>query len=378
MSITTTFVAIFLTCFLSLGMGQQWQNSGFPDVTSVGFVAISGNEGEATAAFSDNTQGPGSGFSSDLGDSWSYQSGGWLNTGIDINENGDAVMSTIGKTFYRNGYDGTWTQVDGKALSFSQWVECFGDEDFSVAGDHYPKGPVGEYINGVAVTHDAGVTWDYFDIGLDSSNYPARYSSFPNKDVWYVTAGTWKSTPKVIETIENPLMRSEWSINQHFQSVNASFTYKGTDLGENLHFGAIVKSVDGGKSWRQVYKTSDYYVNMISCLTEDMCMAVAEQPNEAVVLRTEDGGAHWNTMLTLTDSKMASLMGCRMISESEVWVSGGTFDKGLQGWFYHSTDGGQTWEKSMTPGASIGLAFKNNVGYSPSIYEFHSAINVYK
>ena len=108
-------------------------------------------------------------------------------------------------------------------------------------------------------------------------------------------------------------------------------------------------------------------------------MAVAEQPNEAIVVRTTDGGMTWNVMLTLSDPQFASLMGCQMLSENEVWVSGGTVDTGgLQGWFYHSTDGGQNWEKSMTPGASLGLSFKGSVGYSPAMYELHAGINVYK
>ena len=373
--ITTS--SIFLVLFCSVA-AQQWQNSGFPDVTSVGFVAITG-EGDATAAYSDNTKGPGSAFSDDSGSTWSYNLGGWLNTGIAVNEEGDAIMSTIGKTFLRKGFDGAWNPLDGKDLTFSQYVECFGDEDFAVVGDHYPKGPAGEYINGVAVTHDAGSTWNYFDIGLDAFKYPARYSNFPSDNVWFVSAGTWVSGPGNIKKIENPTERSEWSINQHFESVNGSFAYKETDLGDNLHFGAIAKSIDGGKTWNKVYETDEYYMNMISCVSEDVCMAVAEQPYEAIVIRTEDGGKTWNNVLTLSDPNFASLMGCQMLSENEVWVSGGTIDKtGLQGWFYHSTDGGKTWDKSMTPGASIGLSFKNNVGYSPSMYELHSAINVYK
>ena len=50
-----TSPSIFLGLLCS-AIAQQWQNSGFPDVTSVGFVAITG-EGDATAAFSDNTKG---------------------------------------------------------------------------------------------------------------------------------------------------------------------------------------------------------------------------------------------------------------------------------------------------------------------------------
>mmetsp|Transcript_8050 Transcript_8050/g.13391 ORF Transcript_8050/g.13391 Transcript_8050/m.13391 type:complete len:131 (+) Transcript_8050:806-1198(+) len=129
-----------------------------------------------------------------------------------------------------------------------------------------------------------------------------------------------------------------------------------------------------------VYNTKgDYYMNSISCVTTEICMAVAENPNEAIAIRTENGGKTWETKITLSDSKMASLMGCKMLSNNEVWISGGTFDAGLVGWYLHSMDGGETWDQQDLPkGYSIDLSFADGNGYSPAGTELGSNIAVYK
>ena len=363
----------YLFLFIGVCQGTKWQASDFPQVTSVGMVAATG-DGDCSTAYTDNSRGPGVGFSKDFGATWTFELAGSLNTGIGVSESGNGVMSSIGKIYFREGFNGTWNVMEGRDISFSQSVSCFGDESFAVAGAHYPGGVTSDVVNGVAVTHNTGAEWEYVDIGLPYDTYPARYSSFPSDDVWYVSAGSWKNTPgkKTFSMDE-----SEYAMNEMIIYKNGNFTFQPAIVSDDLHFGAIAKSNDGGKTWEQVYNTLEYYFNAISCISEDICMAVAEQPYEAVALRTEDGGKTWNNVLTISDNKMASLMGCQMLSENEVWVSGGTFDSGLQGWFYHSTDGGESWDKMTAAGASFGVSFANGVGYSPAIFEVGASVNVY-
>lgn len=73
-------------------------------------------------------------------------------------------------------------------------------------------------------------------------------------------------------------------------------------------------------------------------------------------------------------------MGCRMLSQTEAWLSGGGMvaGKGLTGFYYHTTDGGATWELSQLGQAySMDLSFYSGVGYSAALNQAFSSIAVY-
>lgn len=96
-------------------------------------------------------------------------------------------------------------------------------------------------------------------------------------------------------------------------------------------------------------------------------------------MATADGGASWKTVLTAPAG--GSLMGCRMLSATEAWMSGGGMvtGKGLTGYYYHTTDAGATWELSEVAQAySMDLSFSEGVGYSAALNQAYSSIAVYK
>jgi len=118
---------------------------------------------------------------------------------------------------------------------------------------------------------------------------------------------------------------------------------------------------------------------MIDCATEDVCMVVSQGGDDAYALRTENGGKSWETVLSITAPAGASLAACKMLSESEAWVSGGTFEKGMVGWYYHTVDGGKNWEKhTLDQAYSLDLSFADGNGFSPAMKELGSSIAVYK
>lgn len=95
-------------------------------------------------------------------------------------------------------------------------------------------------------------------------------------------------------------------------------------------------------------------------------------------MATTNGGASWNSVLTAPAG--FSLVGARMLSSTEGWVSGGGMEagKGLTGYFYHTLDNGATWELSTLAQAySFDLSFSNGVGYSAAINQAYSSIAVY-
>jgi hypothetical protein len=60
-------------------------------------------------------------------------------------------------------------------------------------------------------------------------------------------------------------------------SKKASHTKHGKKTPETTPWAAaIFRSTDGFQTWQQVFSNSTYYMNQISCPTEQVCFAVAE------------------------------------------------------------------------------------------------------
>lgn len=147
------------------------------------------------------------------------------------------------------------------------------------------------------------------------------------------------------------------------------------------YWGAVSKTTDGGATFEKVYDLmGKSYFNGIHCSDTEHCMAVSENSDGAFVHSTTDGGKTWAEVMTTETG--VSLMGAYMLSENEAWVSGGAPVKGiLTGYFYHTVDGGQTWELETLPNAlSMKIIFskEGNVGYSTALNRAASTVAVYK
>ena len=86
----------------------------------------------------------------------------------------------------------------------------------------------------------------------------------------------------------------------------------------------------------------------ISCASDSVCYAVAENEDYGYILKTADGGDSWTELRV---EWFTSLMACKAISETEVWVGGGMLsDQGIFGAAFHSNDGGETFERMQLDG----------------------------
>lgn len=359
--------------------GASWQFTSFDEVTSVGGVYAT-SASDCYVAFSDNNKGPGVYVTNDYGASWFLDGPyGSLNTDTARDSLGNEVITSIG-AIYVSQNNGPYEKIEGRDITFSQNVESLGDNTFGVSGTHFPNGVNSDAVNGVALTTDAGNTWSYYDTGLDEYKYVARYSSFPSSSTWYVAQGSWGSAGGALNGW-NTTDTSTWNINSRLSisSKNEAPTVKSL-RGETVHFGAISKTTDGGKTFSMVYNSNgEYYMNEIDCFSTEVCMAVGENGESAFAIRTENGGKTWNTVKTATSAAGFNLMGCKMLSEQEAWISGGTFEKGMVGYYFHTTDGGKTWtEDTLDKAYSIDLSFADGVGYSPALQELGSRVAVYK
>eukprot|EP00168_Porphyra_purpurea_P003112 TRINITY_DN13737_c0_g1_i1.p1 TRINITY_DN13737_c0_g1~~TRINITY_DN13737_c0_g1_i1.p1 ORF type:complete len:386 (-),score=31.51 TRINITY_DN13737_c0_g1_i1:245-1234(-) len=274
--------------------------------------------------------------------------------------------------------DGTTFKKVSEITGVSQNVEAFGSSSLGATGGFMNKSTK-KQVNGVAVSTNYGTTWDIYDIGLESK-YIARYGAFPSATTWYVSSGSWPSSTEKLEAAHKLSSRVNMLFNN--QNQTAEFVSSKASNGAAAvtgYPGAISKTTDGGKTWTKVFDSDgSMYFNQIHCNDEQACMAVAENDEGAYGLATTDGGVTWNTVLTAPAG--GSLMGCRMISSTEAWMSGGGMEdgKGLVGYFYHTLDNGATWELSELGQAySMDLSFSNGVGYSAALNQAYSSIAVY-
>ena len=271
-----------------------------------------------------------------------------------------------------NGLFGAQYTTDGNTFKGSiggggqgQSVEGFGKNNFGIAG------AFGGGAGGVAISTNGGQSFKDFGVGaaLDET-HPVRYGAYPSETTWYVSAGAWPSNPSYGSDEKSLLIKqvSELVQIRQCRKTGKQF-YKYIDPQElransnNItgYHSAIAKTTDGGKTFNKVFQKDNacMYFNDISCANENVCIAAAEGHNCATpgahFYMTHDGGKTWNS--TGSDAG-GGAMGCKMVNEKEGWIAGGGANKiGLmEGRFFHTMDGGMTWEKEIVDGIiSLGL-----------------------
>ena len=233
----------------------------------------------------------------------------------------------------------------------------------------------GPKTNGVGVSSDGGKTWSISPIGLNVSKYTARYGAFPSPTTWYVTAGSWaeqsasraegkRATPGAASggmthlhshhiTIHRP--SASHNLTARFALVEGGAPAPPTPPALAGYHTAVAKTTDGGQTWSVVYRNDDGGLspNGIHCIDESTCVAALEGTAGARILLTRDGGASWTESLHDADPK-SSLMSVKMLSATEAWVSGGHMSRAdFEGRFWHTTDGGKTWQKEAIKGLYV-------------------------
>lgn len=102
-------------------------------------------------------------------------------------------------------------------------------------------------------------------------------------------------------------------------------------------FSTIQSSADQGETWNEISLNEDAILNNLQFIDSDTAFITGEF---GLVLRTEDGGKNWDNAGYLPDEFYAHTSYFR--SQNEGWAGG------LNGFIYHTTNGGESWEKSPT------------------------------
>jgi photosystem II stability/assembly factor-like uncharacterized protein len=276
-----------------------------------------------------------------------------------ISPSGNVVAVSAWNVFVSNDNGQSYTAVDGLG-GVSQSANLWGEnqENFALVGawaQANPGSKIPTSSSGVAYSTDAGKTWA---VSAPVPSGDARYGAFPSANTWYVSSGMWAEDSKSLKGAKG----------QHSLTRKIKMGKGGYELSESRNvsttesgwFGAVAKTTDGGKTWTEVFRTNPddaLYFNGISCSSESHCAVVAEGEDEAgndktVGYVTFDGGVTWSPSLTTGD---LSLIQVKFISELEGWAAGtGRSGRGVSGQFYHTNDGGKTWELAqVSPFSSL-------------------------
>eukprot|EP01040_Poterioochromonas_malhamensis_P012089 gene12089-13218_t len=378
-------LVIACTLFAVVSAAAGWYSGS--NVNTVLGVAAGAKSTEVFAAGYSNTDGGVLWYSGDRsnGEPTSTFKVGGINLSVAVsNDNSKVCVVGPSGIFYGNaGDDFTPNTATGPWETLvTQNVRSFGTKGFAVVGRFKGEGTV----NGVAVAADGpDGTWTLHSIGLSlDQGYYARYGSFPSTNTWYVTSGNWphqsddKLTNGIVERVSARI-----SVYYNVGDNTPQITFLSARNLLGTYPGAISKTTDGGATWTKVFDSNGQFaINQIDCFDEQNCYATGENGKKAVIVKTTDGGANWSNVMTLDGPK--SLSAVRMISATEVWVSGGEPSSGpyaskeIVGNYFHTSDGGATWDKTSFNGYGYDLTFKNGNGYAAALFKKHTDIWFYQ
>lgn len=280
------------------------------------------------------------------------------------------------------------SQQHGDVLAASQSASSADQSFFAVAGTGLLNG------NGVSVSSDGGANFNF--VNVTAFNTLARYVSTPSRTTWFVTGGSWPEQGREELVRELTGFRTTHRLSSRLAlggfrsdkkdmrtvvlpSVRAMEAGGNDDDAFNAWQAQIVKTSDGGKTFQSVYwDEGNFYFNQISCGSEQHCCAVGESdggPEPGIrVYCSQNGGQTWDRTMFFPGTDM-SVMAIEFVegsSGAEVWAAGGQLaQEDFVGYFWHSTDGGQTWANETLSGVyGSDLSFPtSSTGFAAALTE---------
>ncbi len=110
------------------------------------------------------------------------------------------------------------------------------------------------------------------------------------------------------------------------------------------------RSSDGGQTWTESELTAIGFIDQMFFLNQQTGWVTGTDGEDAVVLRTSDGGEHWEASRIPTGAKVADVHDVYFANPREGWlVTWHSNDQGSH--LFRSRDGGETW--NADPDATI-------------------------
>jgi len=196
--------------------------------------------------------------------------------------------------------------------------------------------------NKIMRTYDGGLSWTERSSGLTSGSFLAIGFNPSNPNIGVAVGRDGVITRTTNGGDDWAAVSPENPDSPHWYDVSL-FGPTGTIVGaSSFGFnGTILRSTDYGLSWSlQATTTSGRPLNGVSFSNSNSGIIVG---NDGVILRTDDGGAQWNTLISPTQ---ATLYDVSMLSSQEATTVGSS------GTILRTFDGGQTWVRQSVPPAA--------------------------
>jgi photosystem II stability/assembly factor-like uncharacterized protein len=202
----------------------------------------------------------------------------------------------------------------------------------------------GQHKSVIAKTTNGGVTWD--SIASDLYGYNLYSGYFLNNNT-----GFFAGEGHILKTTDGG---ATFSI--QLLPVAAIYDFFFTTPTTGFFAGAseIRKTTDMGQTWSVVY-TDTTYVNSICFTNATTGFAVG---NKGSLLKTTDGGNTWSKTLIAPDSVF--LRSIEFLNTTTGYIVASKYQVADQGYIYKTTDGGVTWiQQMMTNVALTGISMTN-------------------
>jgi photosystem II stability/assembly factor-like uncharacterized protein len=132
----------------------------------------------------------------------------------------------------------------------------------------------------------------------------------------------------------------------HFVDANVGFIAGASEAEEDKAHARILKTTDGGKTWRAVFDSDRAGDNnwklAFPSATVGYATIISYQAPEGeargYVVRTVDGGEHWERMTVTNDAQWVPY-GINFLDENHGWVGGSTGG-------FETRDGGRSWVRT--------------------------------
>jgi photosystem II stability/assembly factor-like uncharacterized protein len=129
----------------------------------------------------------------------------------------------------------------------------------------------------------------------------------------------------------------------HFIDADTGFIAGASEAGEDKAHARILKTTDGGKSWRAVFDSdragdNNWKLAFPSARVGYATIISYQAPRDQArgyVVKTEDGGEHWRRLVVTRDKNWIPY-GINFVDDERGWVGGSTGG-------YGTSDGGKTW-----------------------------------
>ena len=108
-----------------------------------------------------------------------------------------------------------------------------------------------------------------------------------------------------------------------------------------IEVGGVVKSIDGGRSWKQLHGTNDdiHFVNISKANPRRVYLATAQAP-----YRSDDGGENWETINNGLERRYTLHISAAPDDADLVLVTVSTNAGRENPQLYRSTNGGRNWQ----------------------------------